>query len=234
MINGLKAAGKGIKTALKAAGTAAKDAFKAINWAAVGKAIITGIVSGVKNAASSLYNSLRNLASNALKSAKSALGIHSPSSVFRDMVGRWIPRGIAVGVEDSTPDLLKAVEDMSESALDKAADISADMSDNVANALMPSPEVVKDYFDKFVQMLSSFNGDIPAVKSAQMGISFDTITKFREMATAMGEELKGSFANIKEEMKQGIAEGMRHVDIKLDGRSVGKGIAPYVERNIVI
>lgn len=234
LINGLKAAGKGIKTALKAAGTAAKDAFKGINWASVGKAIITGIVSGVKNAASSLYNSLKNLATSALNKAKSVLGIHSPSSVFRDMVGRWIPRGIAVGVEDSTSDLVGAVENMSEEALDAAAAASSDLSGEVANALMPSPEVVKDYFDKFVQMLSSFNGDIPAVKSAQMGISFDTITRFREMATAMGEELKGSFDNIKEEMKQGIAEGMKNVDIKLDGRSVGKGIAPYVERHIVI
>lgn len=66
--------------------------------ASIGTNIVQGIVNGITNAAGNLYNSLKNLASNALESAKSALGIKSPSRVFRDEVGKWIPEGIAVGI----------------------------------------------------------------------------------------------------------------------------------------
>ena len=73
--------------------------------ASIGSNIVSGIVSGVSNAAGALYSTLSNLASNALSAAKSALGINSPSKVFRDTVGISIPEGIAVGVHKGMPRL---------------------------------------------------------------------------------------------------------------------------------
>ena len=73
--------------------------------ASIGSNIVSGIVSGVSNAAGALYSTLSNLASNALSAAKSALGINSPSKVFRDTVGISIPEGIAVGVHKGMPAL---------------------------------------------------------------------------------------------------------------------------------
>ena len=65
----------------------------------IGRNIVNGIVSGVTGAAGSLYSALSNLAGNALSAAKKKLGIHSPSRVFRDEVGRYITQGIGVGME---------------------------------------------------------------------------------------------------------------------------------------
>jgi len=59
-----------------------------------------------------LLNSLKSLASQALESAKSALKIGSPSRLFADEVGQWIPAGIAVGVEDNVPKLTKQIQNM--------------------------------------------------------------------------------------------------------------------------
>ena len=73
--------------------------------ASIGSNIVSGIVSGVSNAAGALYSTLSSLASNALSAAKSALGINSPSKVFRDTVGISIPEGIAVGVHKGMPAL---------------------------------------------------------------------------------------------------------------------------------
>ena len=42
---------------------------------------------------------------------KSALGIHSPSKVFADEIGKWIPPGIGVGIEAEMPDLYKQMDD---------------------------------------------------------------------------------------------------------------------------
>jgi hypothetical protein len=64
----------------------------------VGAAIVQGIINGIGGAASGLFGSLQNLASNALNAAKSFLGINSPSKLFSDVVGRAIPEGIAHGV----------------------------------------------------------------------------------------------------------------------------------------
>lgn len=77
----------------------ALSSFLSISWGSVGSNIISGIVSGLWGAAGSLFSSLRNMASNALQAAKSALHIGSPSKLFRDEVGKWIPEGIAVGIE---------------------------------------------------------------------------------------------------------------------------------------
>lgn len=73
--------------------------------ASIGSNIVSGIVSGVSSAAGALYSTLSNLASNALSAAKSALGINSPSKVFRDTVGISIPEGISVGIHKGMPAL---------------------------------------------------------------------------------------------------------------------------------
>jgi len=88
------------------------SAFSGIDWASLGRDIINGIINGISSAASSLFNSLKSLASQALESAKSALKIGSPSRLFADEVGQWIPAGIAVGVEDKVPKLTKQIQHM--------------------------------------------------------------------------------------------------------------------------
>ena len=45
------------------------------------------------------------MAGQALNAAKDALKVGSPSRLFRDEVGRWIPRGISVGIEDTVPEV---------------------------------------------------------------------------------------------------------------------------------
>ena len=88
------------------------DAFKSVDWPSVGRAIIDGIKSGISSAAGSLFNSLKSLASQALQAAKDALKIGSPSKVFANEVGKWIPAGISVGIEDNIPKLTKQIRSM--------------------------------------------------------------------------------------------------------------------------
>lgn len=80
------------------------DTFKAINWGELGKNIIDGVINGVKNAASSLINVFKDLASSALDAVKDFFGIHSPSTVMRDQVGKMLPAGMAEGVEEGMDD----------------------------------------------------------------------------------------------------------------------------------
>lgn len=113
-----------VASALRAAATAGMNAFKNVNWGSVGKHIISGIVNGIKGAASTLFNALAGLAKNALNAAKNALGIKSPSRRFRDMVGKFIPLGIAAGVDKYSNTAANAVASMSRKLTD-AANVSA-------------------------------------------------------------------------------------------------------------
>lgn len=78
-----------------------KSAFNgAGSWlVSAGNNIIQGLINGIKNAIGNAVAAVRGAASDIVNAAKGALGIHSPSRVFRDEVGKMIPAGLGVGVE---------------------------------------------------------------------------------------------------------------------------------------
>lgn len=67
--------------------------------ASIGSNIIRGIVSGLNPGP--IIARMKEIASSALDTVKSFLGIHSPSRVFRDQVGKQIGAGMALGISDS-------------------------------------------------------------------------------------------------------------------------------------
>ena len=78
----------------------------------IGGDIVQGLVDGITGAASKVTDALTGLASDALNAAKNFLGIASPSKVFRREVGRWIPAGAALGVEDEAEEFQRAIDDV--------------------------------------------------------------------------------------------------------------------------
>lgn len=83
--------------------SAIKDAFLSVDWLSVGVNIIKGIASGVASAAGQLVDAAVSAATDALNWVKNKLGIHSPSRVFRDQVGKNMALGIGIGFEDNIP-----------------------------------------------------------------------------------------------------------------------------------
>lgn len=75
--------------------------------ASAGHDFVNGFVRGITGAIGSAASAAANMAKKALGAAKSALGIHSPSRVMRDQVGKYVPLGMAVGIEKN----IKAVSD---------------------------------------------------------------------------------------------------------------------------
>ena len=96
--------------------SAADSMYNAFNigWYYIGYNIVDGIVSGVNSRSGALYNAMYNLAETAMWCAKRELGIASPSKVMRDEVGRWIPAGIAAGIEQYAGLVDNAMEDLTD------------------------------------------------------------------------------------------------------------------------
>ena len=103
LVNGIKSLATHPVETLKGIATNAMNAIRNVNWGSVGKHIIDGIISGLKAAAGKLVEAAANAATNALDWVKNKLGIHSPSTVFRDQVGKMMALGIGVGFEKNIP-----------------------------------------------------------------------------------------------------------------------------------
>lgn len=67
-----------------------------------GRQIISGLINGIGGAFGWVRNTIGNLGSSLVGWAKSVLGIHSPSRIFRDEVGKWIPAGMAQGIDKAS------------------------------------------------------------------------------------------------------------------------------------
>lgn len=79
--------------------------------AGIGRQIVQGIWSGISGAAGWLASQVRSFASGILDGMKNALGIHSPSRLFRDQVGKYIAQGIGVGFEDEMGNVTRQMQD---------------------------------------------------------------------------------------------------------------------------
>ena len=123
IIGGLVQATPQIITAIVQVAKSAWEAFKNYDWLSLGSDIINGIVKGVSNMAGSLMNKMSELAKSAWKTVKNFFGIASPSKLMRDSIGKYIPEGMAVGIEANTDSVTSAMKDLGEMA-QSAADVS--------------------------------------------------------------------------------------------------------------
>ena len=75
----------------------------------VGTGIVDGIIAGITGGIGRMGESIRGLGASAVQSARAALGIHSPSRVFADAIGRQIPAGIELGISQGSGGVNDAV-----------------------------------------------------------------------------------------------------------------------------
>ena len=87
------------------------DWFKELpsNMLNIGKNIVQGIWNGIKNAKDWLWDKITGFCSGIMDGFKNALGIHSPSRLMRDIIGKNLVKGISVGIDTEMPDLDKQI-----------------------------------------------------------------------------------------------------------------------------
>ena len=88
------------------------SAFLDKDWAGIGWDIISGIGSGIVNAAGNLVDAAVDAAKDAVDAVKGWLGIKSPSKLMRDQVGKYMALGVGVGFEANMPtdDMVKSAD----------------------------------------------------------------------------------------------------------------------------
>ena len=92
--------------------------FVETDWGKIGSDLVAGFKNGISRAWTSLKTWFKNLFGDLIGIAKKILGIASPSKVMRDQIGKWIPSGVAVGIEGNTKPLTDALHDLSDLTTD--------------------------------------------------------------------------------------------------------------------
>ncbi|MDR9792676.1 phage tail tape measure protein [Aeribacillus pallidus] len=86
--------------------------LKGIDLVSVGKDIISGLVRGLSSMAGAVISAVADVAGKIKDKFLSFFGIHSPSRVMRDEVGKYLPLGLIAGIKRMKNDVISAAEQM--------------------------------------------------------------------------------------------------------------------------
>ncbi|OJG96674.1 tape measure domain-containing protein [Enterococcus termitis] len=79
----------------------------------IGQYAMMGLANGIYSGSGAALDAARSVANSITNTMKSALDINSPSRVMRDEVGRFLPQGVAEGIEKDTGVALSAIDKLS-------------------------------------------------------------------------------------------------------------------------
>lgn len=123
------------------------DSFADFDWADIGINIISGIKNGIVGAAGTIADAAKDAAKGALNGVKGLLGIHSPSRVFENEVGKMIDLGLAEGIEKNAGQVTDAMKELSDST------VGTIQTDLMVNPVTGTEETVQPYTTQI-----NFNG----------------------------------------------------------------------------
>jgi phage-related protein len=106
----------------------------------VGAEIVKGIYQGILDSWDWLKNNLKTWAGNIVGTVKDALGVNSPSKVFRDQVGTAIPEGVAVGMNKAAPKVYSTADEINRKALYRMQMIEAKYKQTGSDAVSDMAE----------------------------------------------------------------------------------------------
>lgn len=120
----------------------------------VGEMLAAGMAVGIDEGSGDVEKSARDLAKVSVDATKDELGIHSPSKVFKNKIGKNIVSGVIKGIEAEVPKLKKTMKKMSEEAVKAAGEVDAAKGgySDAASAIMES---ITNGLDKRQELLVS-------------------------------------------------------------------------------
>lgn len=138
----------GIRNSLGSIGSAAADIVSAI-WdhikelpgmmLDVGRDLVEGLWNGISDMVSWIGDKISGFGDSVLGGLKDFFGIASPSKVMRDEVGKFLPAGIAIGIEDSTLSAVKSVRSMADKLRNTAVESLNGMTSGAAYRMQQNP-----------------------------------------------------------------------------------------------
>lgn len=150
----------------------------------IGSQIISGLVNGITGAAGQVVSAISGAVGDGIAAAKSLLGIHSPSRVFKG-IGEYTVEGLAIGIE-KTNDAVGAMKSLADGLMSAGDNISlVDLGKRMAMDVASGIESKASVVSKAVHGVTS--GASPArIDSLERSRPFATVPPYRRDAAING------------------------------------------------
>lgn len=141
------------------------NAFTSYDWLSLGKHLIDGIVDGIWGNVQNLWDSINGIAENISATFKSALGIASPSKVFK-YYGRMIDEGLIESLDDGQDEVHKSALNLADSVtgvfddVDLATSLDSSISVSAKNSNVET--LLADLINAVMNMDSNMSASVKA------------------------------------------------------------------------
>ena len=179
----------------------AKTSVSNMNWYDVGANIVRGINSGINGWWGWLNSSVWNLAYGLYNTARNALGIRSPSKLFRDEVGYMVGLGLAEGIDDSEGSVLDSVSSLASQMVNEmnGTEMTADLDTSGDHMLDGLDGVLSVFSDKVENSFSTLVARLNTIAST---------VAFRTPAVAAGTVMPYSVAGTSMDGSTGLSDAL--------------------------
>lgn len=198
----------------------------------LGTAIPEGLAKGIYKGSGAVTKASVAMTQATLNAARKDLGIHSPSTVFKNMIGKNIPKGIAKGVREGKNELVEEMKSVISAALSAAkkatfkgnyseigSDLLSGLNDSLSIAKQRSSETVQEIIDQ------SYNKQVRASEKAE--------AKLQKKIDKLGSKKKNKKkkAKLKEELKDlKAANDKKEKKLKLAGEKAANAYNTAFEK----
>jgi len=196
----------------------------------LGKAIITGIIKGIAGFAKSLYTDVKNVASQAVAAFKGTIQSGSPSKVFM-REGENIIDGLKIGLEDTTPKVLKAVRAMAEAIREtfresaelelevKRVQLEKTKNKAAKEALQAEIKAIEEELQKLIAKIDESFGEVERRLSSYIEMASE---RFNRLSRASSISVEEMVRNLRYNQRV-MAEWSRNISI-LAERGLDEGL----------
>ena len=197
--NGIKGAGSFLSGAAKEVVNTLYNGVKQLpqTMLNLGRQMIQGLINGIRGMIAGVKDNIAEVASGAVSTLKNILGIHSPSTVFKE-IGVNLMQGLAIGMKDGSGEVMETVDDMAAElenrfqSLRQALSTAQDVSDLEYQSWLGGAGADATEAEKAARQLASLNEQLSAqaqtVTAAQL--AYDKIVSLYGEASAEAQNYK--------------------------------------------
>lgn len=197
--NGIKEAGSFLSGAAKEVVNTLYNGVKQLpqTMLNLGRQMIQGLINGIRGMIAGVKDNIAEVASGAVSTLKNILGIHSPSTVFKE-IGVNLMQGLAIGMKDGSGEVMETVDDLAAElenrfrSLKQALSTAQDVSDLEYQSWLGGAGADATEAEKAARQLASLNEQLSAqaqtVTAAQL--AYDKIVSLYGEASAEAQNYK--------------------------------------------
>lgn len=172
LVSLIKGIGDAMPGIVEAAGEAAStiwDTILQIDWPALGRDVVSGLINGLVSMGGALWDAATDLAKSAFDAVAGFFEIRSPSRLMRNKIGHYIPAGLAQGILDKAglvQSAMRSVSGMAEGTIQSR--LSATMQTAGRSVPVRSQSTTENSFlaalqivaDRIIQAIRENGGDL--------------------------------------------------------------------------